>query len=92
MEYRVEYYADENLRVPTLVERVADERTARRRAARLLGHCSLRGAASWARYQGGVVYQFGPRDSDNGYPLVVIVSDEEADRAMDEYADYDVER
>lgn len=70
--YRVEYYDDEHHDIPDLIEVVADERTARRTAARLLGHRTLRGASSWRRYQGGTVFQFGPRTEDNGEPFVVI--------------------
>ena len=48
------------------------EREARKIAARMLGHKTLRGAASWERYQGGTVYQFGPRAEENGYDFAVI--------------------
>lgn len=48
------------------------ERGARAVAARMLGHDSLRGAATWERYQGGTVFQFGPREEDNGYDYAVI--------------------
>ena len=50
----------------------ATEREARSIAARMLGHKTLRGSASWERYQGGTVYQFGPRAEENGYDFVVI--------------------
>lgn len=45
---------------------------ARAWAARALGHKTLRGAATWERYQGGTVYKFGPRTEHNGYDFVVI--------------------
>ena len=57
---------------PIATSTAATEREARKEAARLLGHRTLRGAATWDRYQGGTVYQFGPRDEDNGYDYVVI--------------------
>lgn len=47
-------------------------REARRIAARMLGHRTLRGASTWDRYQGGTVYQFGPHEEENGYDFVVI--------------------
>lgn len=45
---------------------------ARAWAARVLGHKTLRGAATWERSQGGTVYQFGPRTDHNGHDFVVI--------------------
>lgn len=50
----------------------ATETEARKIAARMLGHKSLRGAATWERYQGGTVFQFGPKSEDNGYDYAVI--------------------
>lgn len=50
----------------------ATESEARKIAARMLGHKSLRGAATWERHQGGTVYQFGPKQEDNGYDYAVI--------------------
>ena len=60
---------------PYKTERHSNERDARRAAARMLGHSSLRGAASWDRYQGGTVYQFGPRSEDTEYDFVVVQRD-----------------
>lgn len=60
---------------PYQTERAATLREARRLAARGLGHQSLRGAATWDRYQGGTVYQFGPHTEDNGYDFAVITLD-----------------
>ncbi len=60
---------------PYAVERHANERDARRAAARMLGHSSLRGASSWSRYQGGTVYQFGPRTEDTEYDFAVVQRD-----------------
>lgn len=57
-------------------EHHASARDARRAAARLLGHRSLRGASSWAHPHGGVVYQFGPRTEDNDHDFVVVVDDD----------------
>lgn len=57
---------------PTRTATAETEREARRLAAEMLGHNSLRGAATWDRYQGGTVYQFGPRAEENGYDFVVI--------------------
>lgn len=51
---------------------VRDLRAARKEAARMLGYSSLRGASTWERWQGGTVYQFGPRTEDNGYDFAVI--------------------
>lgn len=65
---------------PYRVEYAHTERDARRIAAQLLGHSTLRGSASWERYQGGTVYQFGPRVDDNEHDYAVIVADEEATR------------
>lgn len=48
------------------------EREARRIAAQMLGHQSLRGASSWEHHKGGTVYQFGPRTEDSEYDFVVI--------------------
>lgn len=62
---------------------------ARRIAARMLGHRTLRGAASWERYQGGTVYQFGPHAEDNGYDYAVII-DTRLDEAIADRSDYDV--
>ncbi len=56
---------------------------ARREAARLLGHRSLRGASTWERYQGGTVYQFGPKTEDNEYDFVVIEAEEASTDATD---------
>lgn len=72
MAYRIECYEDSATR-PHQTEYAETERAARRIAARMLGHVTLRGAASWDRYQGGTVYQFGPRREDNGYDFVVVV-------------------
>ncbi|HMN09291.1 MAG TPA: hypothetical protein PKC83_10945 [Gemmatimonadaceae bacterium] len=92
-KYRIEQY-DGSLRPathPDRVEYAADERAARRIAADMLGHRSLRGASTWERYQGGTVYQFGPRVEDNGYDYAVIIEAEaEAEAEADERADYDV--
>jgi hypothetical protein len=77
--YRIEYYRDESGRFPAEVATEATLRAANRTAAAQLGASSLRGAATWNRYQGGTVYQFGPRVENNGHPFVVIV-DEEAER------------
>jgi len=57
---------------PYASETAETEREARKIAARMLGHTSLRGASSWDRYQGGTVYQFGPRNESNDYDFVVI--------------------
>lgn len=54
------------------VDTASTMREARQIAARMLGHSSLRGASTWDRYQGGTVYQFGPKVEDNGYDFVVI--------------------
>lgn len=94
MKYRIECY-DGSLHPathPDRVEHAADARTARRIAAAMLGHSSLRGASQWERYQGGTVYQFGPRTEDNGYDFAVIidVAAEAEVEADDERADYDV--
>jgi hypothetical protein len=48
------------------------EREARREAASMLGHETLRGAARWDHHGGGTVYQFGPGAVENGYDFVVI--------------------
>lgn len=48
------------------------EKEARSVAARKLGHQSLRGASTWDRYQGGTVYQFGPKDENSNYDFAVI--------------------
>jgi hypothetical protein len=61
---------------PYEIETATTEREARRIAARMLGHRTLQGASSWERYQGGTVYQFGPRREDNGYDYAVIRADE----------------
>lgn len=95
-KYRIEQY-DGSLRPathPDRVEYAADERAARRIAAAMLGHRTLRGAAQWERYQGGTVYQFGPRVEDNGYDFAVVIdiadeareqAEEERDLARDDY-------
>lgn len=58
---------------PYRIETVESERVARRVAAQMLGHRTLRGAASWERSQGGTVWRFGPRAPEhNGYDFVVI--------------------
>ena len=57
---------------PYATEEHPTGREARRAAARLLGHRSLRGASTWDRYQGGTVYQFGPRTEDSEYDFAVI--------------------
>lgn len=56
---------------PVRTAHAATEREARRIAARMLGHASLRGASQWDRYQGGTVYQFGPRGgSEHDYAVI----------------------
>ena len=75
MTYTIERYDGGQCpaRHPCRVEYAATEREARRIAARMLGHRTLRGAASWERYQGGAVWQFGPRDAGaSGFDFVVI--------------------
>ncbi len=62
---------------PVRTAHAATEREARRIAARMLGHSSLRGASQWGRYQGGTVYQFGPRVEDSEYDYAVIQQDGE---------------
>lgn len=57
---------------PHTSEEFRSLRDARAFAARGLGHASLRGASTWNRYQGGTVFQFGPRVEDNGYDFAVI--------------------
>lgn len=52
------------------------EREARRIAAQLLGHRNLRGASSWERYQGGTVFQFGPRAIEESESDFVVISGE----------------
>ena len=54
------------------VDSASTMREARRIAARMLGHSTLRGASTWDRYQGGTVYQFGPKVEENGHDFVVI--------------------
>lgn len=61
---------------PYTTEEHATMREARQAAARMLGHRSLRGASTWDRYQGGTVYQFGPRTDDSEYDFVVIEEEE----------------
>lgn len=72
----------------------SDEREARRIAAKALGRRTLRGASSWDRAQGGMVWQFGPRVEDNGYDFAVVIdiadeareqAEEERDLARDDY-------
>lgn len=77
MSYRIECYPgyEHPALYPSETATASTEREARRIAARMLGHKSLRGASSWDRYQGGVVCQFGPRHEDNGYDYAVIVGD-----------------
>ena len=58
---------------PYRTERATTEQEARRVAARLLAHASLRGASSWPRPDGGTVWQFGPHREDNGFDYAVIV-------------------
>lgn len=63
---------------PTSTAKAGNEKEARRIAARMLGHSTLRGAATWERYQGGTVFQFGPRAEENGYDFVVIEEDDQS--------------
>ncbi len=80
--YRIELYdgSQQPANRAMSTQTCGSESEARKVAAKMLGHRSLRGAATWDRYQGGTVYQFGPRSElmDNDYDFVVIV-DEEAD-------------
>jgi hypothetical protein len=94
MAYRIECYdgSQHPATYATETDYATTERDARRIAARMLGHASLRGAASWERYQGGTVYQFGPRAEDNGHDYVVIIDESaERDERAAARADYDVE-
>lgn len=59
-------------RHPYRTEICATMREARKAAARMLGHESLRGASTWDRCQGGTVYQFGPRREGTEYDFAVI--------------------
>lgn len=77
----IQYYPDGNAARPTRTEAYATVKEARKAAARMLGHNSLRGASTWDRYQGGDVYQFGPRSEMNDRPFVVIVDDDSAEAA-----------
>jgi len=90
--YRIECYdGSQHPAVhPYVTSSAASLREARRIAARMLGHQSLRGAASWDRYQGGTVYQFGPHSSENGYDYAVIVSPDDGADGRAARADYDV--
>lgn len=67
---------------PTKSASASTEREARRIAAGMLGHKTLRGAASWERYQGGTVFQFGPRCEDNEFDYVVLTEEEPASYAI----------
>lgn len=73
--YSIELYdgGQHPARHPRQTATAATEREARRIAARMLGHGSLRGASTWTRYQGGQVYQFGPHDEYSEYDFVVIL-------------------
>lgn len=65
---------------PVKVETTDSDRKARRIAAAMLGHASLRGASTWNRHQGGTVWQFGPRSAeDSEYDYVVIRDDDDDD-------------
>lgn len=63
---------------PYATKEFADMKSARAWAAKMLGHKTLRGASTWDRYQGGSVYQFGPRDEDNNYDHAVIEDDRDS--------------
>lgn len=77
MKFRIECYdgTEHPAVVPYAVAQVATMREARRVAAKMLGHDTLRGAASWDRFQGGTVWQFGPRTEDNGEDFAVIIDE-----------------
>lgn len=83
MSYTIEVYDGRQhpaLR-PYRVEHATTEREARRIAARMLGHRTLRGASAWDRSQGGTVWQFGPRDplaSEFDFVVIVETSTEHA--------------
>lgn len=77
MGFIIEYYEDSSRFHPDTTTTAETDREARREAANMLGHKNLRGASSWEHHQGGIVYQFGPRDEDNEYPFAVIISEEE---------------
>lgn len=76
--YVIEWYEDDKPGAPPDEVAYANTpRDARRIAARMLGHATLRGASTWERWQGGTVYQFGPRTESNGYDFVMIEEQEE---------------
>lgn len=90
--YRIEvYYGSQHpSHYPYNTDTAATEREAHRRAAQMLGHTTLRGASTWSRYQGGQVYQFGPRTENNGYDFVVIIApgdedEQDYDETRDQY-------
>lgn len=63
---------------PYSTARAGTEREARRVAARMLGHSTLRGASTWEQMRGGTAFRFGPwEEGDNGYDVVVITIDDE---------------
>lgn len=74
MAYHIACYSGSQRpsKYPAETDTADTPREARRIAARMLGHRTLRGAATWDRYQGGTVYQFGPHEEDNGYDFAVI--------------------
>lgn len=71
MSYSIRLYPDQSNHASETAT-AATEREARRIAARMLGHRTLRGSSQWDRFEGGTVYQFGPHEEDNGYDFVVI--------------------
>lgn len=74
IKYRIELYdgGQHPAIHPTETATAETYRDARRIAARMLGHRTLRGAASWQE-QGGDGWQFGPHEEDNGYDYAVIL-------------------
>ena len=92
--YRIECYdgTQHPALHPDTTAEASTEREARRIAARMLGHRTLRGASSWESWQGGIVYRFGPRaeDSEYDYAVIIDLGDADDDALALQRADYDI--